>query len=248
MAVLMDFNAKARTYCARQMCGSLLALVCVILLGCSSGSDSKSQSSTPQTAAATSSPPPSGGIAQPTPPANKPPTITGTPETTVMVGDAYYFQPTASDPEGAALTFSVQNLPSWATFNSANGRITGTPTAAAVGTYNRIILQASDGQAVGTMLAFDIEVQVLGTGTATLNWTPPTTNSDGSTLTDLTGYRIVYGHGSTSLNKAINVTNAGLSTYTVGSLSPGTWYFALKAYNSIGIESDLSNLAAKTIL
>jgi hypothetical protein len=33
----------------------------------------------------------------------------------------------------------------------------------------------------------------------------------------------------------------------VENLSPATWYFAVKAYNSSGAESDMSVLASKTI-
>ncbi len=68
------------------------------------------------------------------PNANKSPTITGTPPTTAKVGTAYSFQPTAKDPEGKALTFSVRNKPSWATFSTSSGKLSGTPTA--TGTFS----------------------------------------------------------------------------------------------------------------
>src|SRR6187549_3676221 len=38
---------------------------------------------------------------------NQPPTISGTPATTVAVGGAYTFAPTASDPDGGTLTFAI---------------------------------------------------------------------------------------------------------------------------------------------
>ena len=38
-----------------------------------------------------------------------------------------------------------------------------------------------------------------------------------------------------------------LATYVVENLSAGTWYFAVKAYTTAGVESDNSNIASKTI-
>lgn len=76
-------------------------------------------------------------------PYNKSPTITGTPATTATVGVAYSFQPTATDPEGKPLTFSIRNKPSWATFSTSTGRLSGTPTAA--GTTSYIMIVVTDG-------------------------------------------------------------------------------------------------------
>ena len=41
--------------------------------------------------------------------------ISGSPATQVVVGQRYTFQPAASGPSSGALTFSVQNAPSWTT-------------------------------------------------------------------------------------------------------------------------------------
>lgn len=84
------------------------------------------------------------------------------------------------------------------------------------------------------------------TGTARLRWTPPTQNTDGSSLTNLAGYRIAYGTSSSALTQMIQVANPGLSSYTLSNLSPGTYYFAVRAYASSG-ESDPSNIASKTV-
>jgi hypothetical protein len=84
--------------------------------------------------------------------------------------------------------------------------------------------------------------------TATLSWTPPTQNSDGSTLTDLAGYRIHYGTTSGTYTLA---TDTGLVTESVVTLSDAeaagvTWYFAVGALNSQGRESALSLSASKS--
>lgn len=180
-------------------------------------------------------------------PANRPPTISGTPVTSLNAGTAYNFQPTASDPDGNALTFSVQNKPAWAAFDASNGRLSGTPAAADVGTFANIVISVSDGTASAALPAFSIAVTQVANGSATLSWTPPTQNTDGSPLTDLAGYRIHYGTSAASLSRTVQIANPGIASHVVVDLSPATWYFAVKAYNSKGVESDLSNVASKTI-
>ena len=75
---------------------------------------------------------------------NNPPTISGTPPTAVTIGKSYSLTPTASDPDGDVLTFSVQNMPSWASFDTTTGRLSGTPTLADVGTYGNVHQGAGD--------------------------------------------------------------------------------------------------------
>ncbi len=75
------------------------------------------------------------------------PVISGTPATTVMELSAYSFTPTASDDDvgnGGQLTFSITNKPSWASFDTANGRLSGTPPRDAAGSYSNIVISVSD--------------------------------------------------------------------------------------------------------
>src|ERR1700722_3112948 len=176
-----------------------------------------------------------------------PPTISGTPQTAVNVGAAYAFTPTATDPSGKTLTFSVQNAPSWTAFNTATGEISGTPSAASAGTYSNIMISATDGTTSAALAPFSIAVNQISNGTATLNWTPPTENSDGTALTNLSGYQIQYGTASNNLAQTVQVTNAGLTSYTLSNLTAGTWYFAVTSYTSAGTQSSMSNVASKTI-
>lgn len=178
---------------------------------------------------------------------NAPPTIQGQPSANVMAGQAYSFQPSASDPNGDTLTFSVANLPSWASFNASTGRLTGTPDASDVATYSGIRISVSDGQASASLNSFAITVADVAVGSATLSWTPPTANSDGSALTNLSGYRVHYGRSPTQLSQTIEITNSSLSTYVVENLSSGTWYFSLVSVTSGGMTSILSNVATITI-
>lgn len=171
---------------------------------------------------------------------NRAPTITNSPATTVTSGTAYNYQPNGSDPDGNTLKYSISNRPSWATFSESTGRLSGTPTSANAGTYSNIVITASDGSATASVGPFSITVVQASNGSATLSWTPPTENTDGSALQNLAGYRIVYGRSSTSLDQTLQVANAGTSRYTITGLSSGTWYFRVKAYNSSGAESALS--------
>ena len=115
-----------------------------------------------------------------------------------------------------------------------------------VGTFSGITITVSDGKTTTALAAFSISVTQIATGSATLSWTAPTRYTDGSTLSNLTGYRIYYGTNSSSLTQSVDIDNASISTYVLGNLSPATWYFAIKAIAN-GAESDFSNVASKTI-
>jgi hypothetical protein len=85
------------------------------------------------------------------------------------------------------------------------------------------------------------------TGTATLDWMPPTQNTDGSVLTNLAGYTVYYGTSASSLTQSVKVTNPGLTAYTLSDLPSGTWYFAVTSNSSTGIESSRSGVVSTTI-
>jgi hypothetical protein len=73
------------------------------------------------------------------------------------------------------------------------------------------------------------------------------TNTDGTALTDLAGYHIYYGTSAASLTQLINLPTAGTTVYVVDNLGSGTYYFAIKAYNSAGVESTDSGVVSTTI-
>ena len=187
--------------------------------------------------------------AQQNPPANpsgnQSPTITGTPATQVMQGTQYTFTPTGNDPDGGTLTFSILGMPSWATFTPSTGKLQGTPGSGAVGNYTNIRISVSDGTATANLAAFSIAVVATASGQASLSWTPPTQNTDGSTPT-LTGYTIYWGTSHGNYTNSAQVNNGGLSAYVVTQLTPGTWYFVVTARSANG-ESAYSNEAQKTI-
>lgn len=178
---------------------------------------------------------------------NTPPTISGVPPTNVTVGQSYSFTPSASDKDGQALKFSIANKPAWAQFSTSTGRLYGTPTSANLGTFSNIVISVSDGLASSSLGAFALTVKSGTLGTATLFWLPPTENVDGTPVTNLAGYRIAYGQSATNLSLSLNIPSASITSAMIEGLASGTWYFAVKAYTTSNVESDLSNLAQKTV-
>jgi len=173
--------------------------------------------------------------------------VSGTPPTQIMAGSQFSFSPTINNPNGVTLTFGITNPPSWATFSTTTGAVTGTPGAGDVGTYTNINVSVSDGQTTVTRGPYSIQVVATATGSATLTWTPPTQNTDGTSLTNLTGYKIYWGTSQSNLTNSATLTNPGLATFVVDQLTPATWYFAATATNSAGAESAFSNIGSKTI-
>ena len=181
----------------------------------------------------------------PNEPTNAPPTISGTPPPSVVAGTQYTFTPTATDPENAPLAFAIANKPAWATFIASSGRLTGTPTTAGLTTDIRITVTDS----VNTVALAPFTITVTSPSpkpAAVLTWVPPTKNTDGSALTNLTGYRIYYGMQLGLYTQSIPI-NGAASTYTILTLPPGTYYFTLAAVNSTGQESAKSNDVEKVV-
>ena len=85
---------------------------------------------------------------------NDPPLISGTPLTSIDENSLYSFIPSASDIDaGDTLTFSIENKPGFADFNSATGELKGTPLNADVGTTENIIISVEDSSSAKASLA-----------------------------------------------------------------------------------------------
>lgn len=216
----------------------VIAMLSLGLQACGGSGDSATSNANP--------PPP------PPPASNRAPTISGSPATSVTAGQSYSFTPQASDPEGATLTFSITNRPAWATFSSSTGGLSGTPAAGNVGTTSGIVISVTDGTNSVSLASFSIQVTAATTpppvtGSATLTWQPPTERTDGSTLSNLSGYRIYYGTSQGNYSNTASVTNPGLTSYVIENLAGGTWYFVMTAVDGAGLESARTNPVSKTI-
>ena len=171
---------------------------------------------------------------------NRAPTITGSPALTARVGQPYSFKPTAKDADGDKLTFSIANKPGWARFDTSNGTLWGTPTWANIGKFSDVRIKVSDGKVTASLAAFTITVSKTTTGSVTLNWTSPTTNTDGTPLTNLDAYRVFYGQTSRSYSKSVYVPAAATHSVVIEGLAAGTWFFAIKSINTAGVASAYS--------
>jgi hypothetical protein len=225
---------------------SILVMVTALALaGClDEGNDDKAAAAADDDVGPVVTPPP----ATPSPtPANRAPTIQGTPPTSAKVGVVYSFLPSASDPDGDRLTFSIANKPAWASFESATGRLSGTPPEGSNGTFSNVQISVTDGQVSASTPRFDITVAFPTVGSATLAWEAPTQNEDGTPLADLAGYVVRYGRDPSVLDQHASIPNPGITEYVVDDLAEGIWYFNLASVNRAGVESRPTSVVAKTI-
>lgn len=252
----------------------VLTLAALVAAGCGGGGGGGGSSAASEAPIADSKVPNANeGGAEHSPgtrPDNSAPTIVAQPITSIVAGNDYTLQPSAADPDGDELAFSVQNKPAWAQFNTATGMLSGRPGAAHVGTYANVVITVSDGHASAALAPFTITVAAaavpgvtppVATPTptpppvvaptpqvgSTLQWTPPTQTESGATLSALAGYRIHYGRSAQMLDTTIELMNPGASSFTVEHLAPGTYYFAIRAVTQDGSESPLSNVKSLVI-
>jgi len=184
------------------------------------------------------------------PPAeNQPPQISGTPLAATTVDSAWRFEPSASDPDGDAIQFMVENAPAWTEFDPATGLLSGTPGEGDLGVHSDILISVTDGLATASLPAFTIEVLPNGgpSGSATLSWTPPTERVDGSPIGSLAGYRVLYGRGARKYDHSIEIDNPSITRFMVENLAPGNWFFAVTVRTADGLESAPSAEVRKRI-
>ena len=172
---------------------------------------------------------------------NNAPTISGQPPSATKFGESYQFQPTASDPDGDPLTFSVQNKPLWTSFDTATGRLRGQPMLADVGVYRNIVVSVSDGTDSSSLPEFAITVSQTALGNVTLRWDAPNENMDGSPLTNLAGYKIYFGNNPGLYDRAVQIDNPSVTIYVLEELTSATYYFVATAFNTSGVESSFSS-------
>jgi hypothetical protein len=82
---------------------------------------------------------------------------------------------------------------------------------------------------------------------ATLSWSAPTENTNGTALTNLAGYHIHYGTNIASLDQEISIPTTDLTTYEIDGLNAGTYFFAITSYSTDGNESAYSAIVSATI-
>ncbi len=98
----------------------------------------------------------------------------------------------------------------------------------------------------GSSSSPDTGAAAVGTYSATVTWTQPTLNTDGSPLSDATGYRVDYGASPSALSQSVTVGTSGLSA-TVTGLSAGVYYFAVTTLNAAGVASERSAVVSRSV-
>jgi hypothetical protein len=125
-------------------------------------------------------------------------TITGSPQTSVALGQTYSFQPVGTDTVPSRLKYSISNLPSWATFDENTGKLTGKPAGHVAGTYSGILIRLTDWYGYVTLPYFSITVTAV-----------PATSTGGTSGTGVSA--------PASTNKAPTISGSPVKSVTVGS-------------------------------
>ena len=176
---------------------------------------------------------------------NSPPTISGTPLSSIMEGITFNFTPTASDPDGDVLQFSVTNLPAWATFNASTGHISGTPGAADVGVYSNITITVTDGTTPVSLSPFTIEVTADNrdlTAPQISNIQVDSNSTSSVTISwqtdELASSAVNYGADTSYGNSQTSATLSTDHSYTLTGLTAGaTYHYQLTVMDAAGNEA-----------
>jgi len=178
----------------------------------------------------------------PTP--NNAPVITGTPLTSISANNAYSFTPSASDTDGDSLDFSISNKPSWASFNSSTGALTGTPTTA--GVSNNVTISVTDGIDSASLTAFNITVSpspnnapvIAGTPVTSISvnnaysFTPSASDADDDNLTFSISNKPAWASFSTSTGALTGTpTTDGIFSNITITVTDGITPASLSAFN-----------------
>ena len=117
----------------------------------------------------------------------------------------------------------------------------GPSTGATAATGNVFTGSVSEGKATPPATASD--------KSTTLSWSPPTRNSDGTSLSNLAGYTLHYGTESEDYTGSIEITSPTATSYVVSNSNfpPGTYYFTITAYNAQQVSSSMSGEVSVTV-
>lgn len=194
------------------------------------------------------------------------PDISHTPVGSVMVGETIDVEATVTDNyqiDSVRLNFTdVDGSPSNETMSRSGDTYSfQIPAQASTGTVTYFIWAGdTEGNVAMTGVhtvdiapdtlspsAPTIELVTSGEGTLTLSWTAPTTNTDGSPLTDLAGYNIYRMTSSGGERTLVNDILVETTEHDDTGLDDGkTYYYVVRAVDENGNESPDSNEAPGT--
>jgi hypothetical protein len=156
----------------------------------------------------------------------------------------------------ASVTKGISPLTTTLTWTCPAGSVTATASSSNSqsiwnGTKPLSGSQVLSGIRADTSYKLDCATAASATVSATLTWKLPTLNTDNSPYTNNAGARVSWGTsaGDVSANfdaHSVKIADPTATSYTFASVPAGTLYYAVRAYNTDGLESALSNIASKT--
>jgi len=151
---------------------------------------------------------------------------------------------TAPGNGGSAITrYTVTASPGGATASVGGGTTSATVSGLVNGTSYTFTVYATNAIGNGPSSAPSAAVTPApATVSATVTWSAPTLNTDGSALTDLSGFRIYYGTSASSLTQSVDVAGSTATSQLITGLTSGaTYYFDVIALTSASTQSAPSN-------
>lgn len=202
----------------------------ILISGCGGGAPNKVTNELPDEPVITPKP-----VPEPVPESeNKAPTISGTPQSSLLANTDYLFTPSASDNEDDPLTFSISNKPNWADFNTFSGVLKGTPVK--VASFENIVISVSDGTSKTSLPAFNID-SLNPLHNVSITWEAPITNVKGDDIDNITGYKIMYGKESENYDHLITINDPSMTNTLILDLERSNYYFSMKTITPNEVES-----------
>ena len=176
---------------------------------------------------------------------NDAPSITSTAVTSVNEDSAYSYTVTTSDPEGQSVTVSCTTCPSWASYSSSTGKLTGTPDNDDVGN-NAVVLSATDGTTAVTQSFTVVVANVNSMGSVSLSGTTTEDQTLTATVSDpdgLSGVTITYQWQNTATpgnaGSWSDISGATSATYDLAQSDVGKYMRVFVSYTDSqgGVES-----------
>jgi hypothetical protein len=175
----------------------------------------------------------------------------------LLIAAAALFSSAAYGQEEPTLTFTAQNtvgagsvvpVLTWTTTPAATAcEASGAPewSGSKPSSGNQTLTSISSSQ------TYTMRCTWSGNQRKTVSWTPPTTNVDGSPLTDLAGFEVFFNRSPENIevpgSGSPYVANGVINRVVIGPLLEGEWFFAVKAFNSAGQRSELSSIVSSTV-
>ncbi|HEY6527428.1 MAG TPA: Ig-like domain-containing protein, partial [Cellvibrionaceae bacterium] len=138
------------------------------------------------------------------------PSISGMPAAVATANAVYRFAPVVQDASG--LSFSITNLPKWASFNATTGVLTGTPTGGDLGPSGTIVISVSDGVDTVSLPGFAINVQPPADAGLPILTVPAAVTLNANALFTPVTLQQLLGLADSASQASVDSTLAGLAT------------------------------------